>query len=174
MLYFHRCYPWFIRLFALSSIILSFLFIQFISFVNDDNLHSVSIESVMGRLQAMDIFWLLQLPEFITISTQLNDWHWHDISMFLSPYSAVSLTIFTLGLYAYQRSVGHLKFSHIPGYFMLMGLLHLLLAKGILLIDLPNTLTGPVLSVGILGISYFAIAALVSDWYLNHKSRQLT
>lgn len=171
---FYYFFPWIIRFITVFNITMSLLLVQFITFLDDDNLYSVSTQQVIDKLSSLDLIWLFRLPEFLTISTQHNNWNWQDISLLLSPFSALSLAIFSSGLYIYSRAVGNLKSNCIPLYFVLMGWAHLLLAKCILLIDLPNTLVGPVLSVGVLSVSYFSIAALIIDAYLLRKDKNRT
>jgi hypothetical protein len=152
-----------LRLWAGFSVFIIIAFVRFLSLADENNVVTVNYDELVRMLTQLDVINLIALPDFWRIS--LTD-EAGNLAMFLGEYSALSLLIFSAGLYTYHKNIEALTRRQVFMLFICAGWAHLLLAKCILLFSIPDKLTGPVIAVGALSVLYFSLLALIFDTYL--------
>lgn len=150
---------------AAVSILFAILLVNFLSIPDEHTLTATDIDTYLHALRSLDLFWIITSEDFWLITFSSQAFSAETFPAFLNAYSALSLLIFCIGLVIYHRTLSSIKTGRLCGYFLVMGWMHLLLAKGVLLFSVPDKLIGPVLAVGILSILYFSLAGLVAEAY---------
>lgn len=150
---------------AVFSVVLSVLLVNFLSLPDAQTLTATDITTYISALRSLDLLWIISSRDFWLISTSSDALSLDMLPAFLNAYSALSLIIFCVGLVVYDRTLARIKSERLCGYFLLMGWMHVLFAKGVLLLSVPDKLVGPVLAVGIISILYFALAGLIAECY---------
>lgn len=164
----HRVLP----IVAAVSILFAIVLINFLSIPDEHMLTATDIDTYLHALRSLDLFWIITSEDFWLITFSSDAFSSETFPAYLNAYSALSLLIFCIGLVIYHRTLSTIKAGRLCGYFLVMGWMHLLLAKGVLLFSVPDKLIGPVLAVGILSILYFSLAGLVAETYRFVRGRQ--
>lgn len=151
-------------LFALVSVAFILLFVRFLSLAEQANLTTITEQEMISLVTHLDMVGILTLPDFWLVSLS---WHEGDIAMFMGEYSALSLVIFCAGLLTYHMNIQMLTRCQVFMLLLCAGWGHFVLAKCILLFDIPTKLTGPVIAVGALSVLYFAIVAVGFDTFCS-------
>lgn len=141
-------------------LLLSAMLIVFIFNWDTENTFSVPNDVLFHYLKSIDLFSIVQLPEFWLASYQLADTP-ISITRFIHGYSIFSVLVFTLGLmivHRYILKITRLQFSLLS---LGMGLLHVLVAKVLLSYTTHELLIGPFLSSGVYSLLYFSLLTLV-------------
>ena len=150
---------------AIVSVFFAALLVNFLSIPDEGTLTDSDIEAYLQALRSLDLLWIVTSKDFWLISFSSKALSLETFPAFLNSYSALSLLIFCVGLVIYHRTSSAIKAERLCGYFLLMGWMHLLMAKGVLLFSVPDKLIGPVLAVGMLSILYFSLAGLCTEAY---------
>ncbi|WP_414829472.1 hypothetical protein [Alteromonas sp. H39] len=150
---------------AAVSVFFSVLLVNFLSLPDEHTLTPTEIDDYLHALRSLDLLWIISSGNFWLISLSSEAFTFENLPAFLNAYSALSLLIFCIGLVVYHRTLSTIKADRLCGYFLIMGWMHLLIAKGVLLFTVPDKLIGPVLAVGMLSILYFALAGLLAEMY---------
>ena len=152
------------------SVFIIIVFVRFLSLADENNVTSIHFDELIQILTQLDVISMLALPDFWQISLSAEA---GNTAMFLGGYSAVSLLIFSAGLYTYHKNIEALSRRQVFMLLICAGWAHLLLAKCILMFSIPVKLTGPVTAVGALSVLYFSLLALIFDSYLCLRRKAL-
>ena len=141
--------------------------------IDEDKL-SIPVLDFINLFANLELFALARLPEFrnfsdLTFSNLLANLH-----TTANVYAAISLSIFLIGLMIFHRNMTQLPFRYCGLMLLVMGWMHLLAAKLVLLSSLPILLTGPVLAVGLISVVYFSIPCFFIEiiYLLKRKGHQ--
>jgi len=157
-------------LWAVFSVFIIIAFVRFLALADENNVTSIHYDQLIQILTTLDVISMLALPDFWLISLSAEA---GNTAMFLGGYSAVSLLIFSAGLYTYHKNIEALSRRQVFMLLICAGWAHLLLAKCILMFSIPLKLTGPVIAVGTLSVLYFSLLALIFDTYLGLHGKTL-
>lgn len=140
----------------------------------DENKLSIPVLDFINLFANLELFELALLPEFwsfsdLTLSNLVANLH-----TAANVYAAISLGIFCIGLLIFHRNMMRLPFRYCGLMLLVMGWMHLLAAKLVLLSSLPILLTGPVLAVGLISVVYFSVPcfAIETIYLLKRKGLQ--
>ncbi len=148
---------------ATCAIVSSFISIMLIGnlTVDPDNYINISNKKYDINLSELELYWLLLSPDFwrkpfIEILTQS-----FNKGVLFNFYSGLSLLTFSTGLTIYNFYIRKISMEYAALLYILMGWLHIILSKIILIASIPAFLEGPVISVSCLSLFYFSLSSLL-------------
>lgn len=130
--------------------------------IDEDKL-SIPVSDFVNLFAKLALFDLALLPDFWSSSDLTLSNLFANLRTMANSYAAISLCIFSLGLLIFHRNMVRLPLRYFGLMLFVMGWLHLLAAKLVLLSSLPVLLTGPVIAVGLISVLYFSIPCVVIE-----------